>query len=134
MEELAENHLTDNHSGKTNDNGPPAHIDVGKPLVLSQQRRGESHQTVGEHQAQNRGKIGVDPLSPGHIGIRAGGTQGGTQLCAEKPVEQGNDHNHKNGNCEDGILKAEAAHTLGADRAVGLSHDPQIDRVQRQLG
>ncbi len=76
VEHLAEDHLTDDDGRKTDDDSAPAHIYIGETLVLGQQSAGQGHQSVGQHQPQHLGEVGVDALGPGHIVVGTGSPAG----------------------------------------------------------
>ncbi len=76
LEELAEGDFADDDGGQADDDGAATHAHVGRALELRQQAAGKGHQTVGEHQTQDDVGIGVDALSPGHVGVGASGPEG----------------------------------------------------------
>src|SRR5699024_899291 len=53
VEHAAEQSLADDDGGQADDDGAAAHVDIGKALVLGQQRAGQRHQAVGDHQTDD---------------------------------------------------------------------------------
>ena len=136
---FAEECFADDHGGQTNDDGAASHIDIGVALILGQQRTGEAHQTIGEHQTKNLHAIGGNALGPGHVLIIAGGPDSAAQLGTKEPVQQGNNSDDKNSADQNGLGNLGAGKqqfVLGtADGKVALSaHDVHIDGIERQLG
>ena len=143
-EYLAEGHFADDDGGQTNDDSAPAHVDVGGTLELGQQTAGQGYQTVGHHESQHHVGVGIDALSPGHVGICAGGTEGAALFRAEKPVQNGNEHHREYHQQRQGVIQTHRTHIpLGYQQIIlihaycliGLAaHDPQVDGVEGQLG
>ena len=50
MEDFGKRNFADDHGSQTDDDRAASHANVYKALILRQQRAGEGHQTVGEHQ------------------------------------------------------------------------------------
>ena len=139
MEDLAEQRLTDDDGSQTDDDGTAAHTHVRKALILRQQRTGQSHQAVGEHQAQHRVEAGVDALGTAHVGVCTGGADAAAQLGAEEPVHDA-DQNHRNdAHHHQRVAQRKFFHPaqrdeyavfVHVDGLVGLAHDFQVDGVE----
>ena len=136
---LAEHGFTDNNGSQADHDSTAAHLDISKALVLAEQRTGECHQTIGEHQAQHNVEISVDALRPRHVGVAAGSADGAAKLGAEEPVQNSDNNHHKNGHDQDGIAVKRNAFDITqgyqqvifvhVDSLIGFSHDFQIDRI-----
>ena len=143
MEDAAKDGLADDDGGQADDDGAAAHADVRKALVLAEQGARQSDQAVGDHQAQHHIEVGVDALSPAHVGVGAGGADGAAQLGAEEPVQQADQHRADQNDHDDGVVQGELFDPAQGDQQVvlvhvdglvGFAHDLQVDRVQGQLG
>ena len=143
VEQLAEDHLTDDDGSQTDNDSATAHVDVAGALILGQQRAGERHKTVREHQAQHDIGVGVDALRARHVGVCAGCAQGAAALRAEEPVQK-RDH----AECEkkqhwQRIFQTQVTHKalrhhqrvfIHADGLIGFAvHDAQVNGIERKL-
>ena len=68
-EDLAQQHLSNDDGGQTDNDGASAHIHAGGPLILGQQGAGQGYQAVGQHQAHHLAAISIDALGTGHAGV-----------------------------------------------------------------
>ena len=131
-------HLADDDGGQADDDGAPAHVDVGEPLILGHQPAGQANQAVGDGQGQYLGEVDVDALCLGHGRVAAGGPDGAALFRAEVPVQDGDDNGGKDQADEDGLGDL----TQGEDQRIVVHtdgqvchpHDVQVDGVQGDLG
>jgi len=144
MEDFGKRNFADDHGSQTDDDRAASHANVYKALILRQQRAGEGHQTVGEHQPQHLIGIGIDALCARHVGVRARCAQRAAALRAKEPIQQ-RDHRHgKRREDDKRIGKRHCARVSGgdnqrividADGHVRLAaENAQIDGIQRELG
>ena len=89
-------HLTNNHSSQTDNDGSHTHLHISKALILGDQPAGHGHKAVTNHKADNDHRLCIGTHSFHHIRVIAGGTQGTADFRTEKAVDQHNEDNGKN--------------------------------------
>ena len=124
--------------------GTAAHVDIGKALVLRQQRAGQRHQPVGHHKPDDLVEAGVDALCARHVGVAAGGADAAAELGAKEPVQNGDKHRNDDGHHKDRVLverhvldiaqRDEQVVFVDVDGLVGFAHDLEVDAPQCKLG
>ena len=132
----ADERLPQDHAREPPDDHADAHLDVGEPLVLGEDRPRERHQAVGHHQADRDHPAHVRPERPDHPRVVAGGAHRRSQAGPEEQVHDPReecDQNHDRGEV-DGVAKPDLAsehvEALGAaPHALGHTHEVAADRA-----
>ena len=71
-EDFSKNCFTDDHCGKSDDDGTTAHIDIRKTLILTEHGTGKRYQAIGYHESGEHGSVRVDSLRARHFIVAAG--------------------------------------------------------------
>ena len=87
----ADQGLAQDHARQAPDDHADAHLNVGEPLVLREDRARERDQGVGHHQAERDHPAHVDAQGPDHPRVVAGGPHRGPQAGPQEGPEQPGD-------------------------------------------
>ncbi len=93
----------DNHAGKPPHHHADSHLHIGETLILSEQRTGQSDETVRYREtSRDHGAVG-SAQGPDHLSVVAGSAHGGSQIRSEKRVkDQASDDNRRKSRREPG--------------------------------
>src|SRR5205085_7300742 len=153
----ADERLAEDYARKPPYHHADSHLHVGKPLVLREQCAGEGSKPIGHREAENHHVADVDAERADHLAVVARRAHRGAEIGAQERVknaargcdDERREHEHRGvARCDfpaeddKAALTAEKpnAEMLGfgrerfgrEQRNVALSHDVQIDRVERR--
>jgi hypothetical protein len=84
---VAEQRLADHHRGGARHKDADAHADIGKTMILRDQRTGQRDRAVGEREADQLGAVGVDAERADHPFVFTGGADGEAEVGVHEAGE-----------------------------------------------